>query len=94
MINPVLVETSGEWTYDEGCLSVPGRFWPISRPGFARVRGLDADGKEVEHAGDELVGRVLQHEFDHLQGELLLTRLKRRERREALRELRAETLLR
>ena len=92
VINPVLTETSGEWTYDEGCLSVPGRFWPISRPGFARVRGLDPDGREVEHSGDELLGRVLQHEVDHLRGELLLSRLKRRVRREALRELRAETL--
>jgi len=92
VVNPVLVETSGEWPYDGGCLSVPGRFWPIPRPGFARLRGLDGDGREVEHAGDELLGRVLQHEIDHLRGELLLSQLKRRERRQALRELREESL--
>jgi peptide deformylase len=92
IINPQIVETSGEWTFDEGCLSVPGHFWPISRPAFARVRGLDAAGDPVEHSGDEMLGRVLQHEVDHLNGILLLKRLTRRERRQAMREIRGETL--
>ena len=92
MINPELVETAGQWEYDEGCLSVPGRFWSIERPGFARARGLDRSGVEVEHAGEELMGRVLQHEIDHLDGTLLLGRLTRRVRKQALRELREEAL--
>ena len=92
MINPEIVETSGEWTYDEGCLSVPERFWPVSCPAFARARGLDVDGNEVEYAGEELLGRVLQHEIDHLDGMLLLERLPRRAKKEALRELREEAL--
>ncbi len=92
VVNPELVETSGEWEFEEGCLSVPGHFWIVSRPGFARIRGFDEHGEPVEHAGDELLGRVLQHEFDHLQGTLLLERLTRRERKEALRELRDEQL--
>lgn len=92
VVNPELVETSGEWEFDEGCLSVPGHFWPITRPAFARIRGLDANGKAVEHAGDELLGRVLQHEVDHLEGKLLLTRMARRERRKALRQLREEAM--
>lgn len=92
VINPELVEVAGEWTFDEGCLSVPGHFWPISRPGFARVRGLDATGGSVEYSGDELLGRVLQHEIDHLAGLLLLQRLTRRQRRQAMREIRAEAL--
>ncbi len=92
VVNPELVETSGEWEFEEGCLSVPGHFWIVSRPGFARIRGVDEHGEPVEHAGDELLGRVLQHEFDHLQGTLLLERLTRRERKEALRELRDEQL--
>lgn len=92
MINPVMVETSGEWEFEEGCLSVPGRYWPIRRAGFARLTGLDLDGNEVEYAGDELLGRVLQHEFDHLQGTLLIERLERSVRKEALRELRDEAL--
>ena len=92
LINPELVETEGEWSFDEGCLSVPGHFWPITRPGFARVRGLDLDGHEIEYAGDELVGRVLQHEVDHLNGQLLIERLDNKTRKQALRDLRQEAL--
>jgi peptide deformylase len=92
VINPVMVETSGEWTQDEGCLSVPGHYWTITRPGFAHVKGLDLDGNEVEYAGEELLGRVLQHEYDHLEGVLLLERLDRRTRKQALRDLRDEAL--
>lgn len=92
LINPELVETSGEWTFDEGCLSVPGHYWSITRPAFATVRGLDLDGDEVEFSGDELMGRVLQHELDHLNGILLLERLDEENRKQALRELRREAL--
>jgi peptide deformylase len=92
MLNPEIVETSGEWEFDEGCLSVPGRFWPIRRPGFARAAGLDLEGNPVEFAGEELMGRVLQHEIDHLNGLLLIERLTKRERKHALRDLREEAL--
>ena len=92
MVNPALVELSGEFVFEEGCLSVPGRFWPITRPGVARARGFDLDGRPIEIQGDELLGRVLQHEIDHLDGTLLLERLTRRERKQALRELREQAL--
>ncbi len=92
MINPEIVELSGEWAYEEGCLSVPGHYWEIMRPGFARARALDLDGNEVEFAGDGLLGRVLQHEIDHLDGSLLIDRLERRARKQALRDLREEAL--
>lgn len=92
MINPILIETGGEWEYEEGCLSVPGRFWPILRPGFARARALNLDGDEVEYAGDGLLGRVLQHEIDHLDGGLLLDHLPRRDRKRALKEIREESM--
>lgn len=92
IINPELVETSGEWEYDEGCLSVPEYFWPIRRPSWAVVRGLDLSGAPVEYGGDELLGRVLQHELDHLNGVLLLERLDRRVRRQALRSIRENAL--
>ena len=92
MINPEVVETSGEWEYDEGCLSVPNRYWEIVRPAFARVRALDLEGKEVEYAGDELLGRVIQHEVDHLDGYLLLHALPKRARKVALQELHDEAL--
>jgi peptide deformylase len=80
------------WLFDEGCLSVPGYFWPIERPAFAWARGLDLDGNEVEYAGDDLLGRVLQHEVDHLNGVLLLERLDRATRKQALRDLRNDAL--
>jgi len=92
MINPEIVETRDEWTFDEGCLSVPGHYWPITRPSFARARALDLYGNEVEYAGEELLGRVLQHEIDHLGGTLLIERLAKRERKAALRDLRNEAL--
>jgi peptide deformylase len=92
VINPVMLESSDEWEFDEGCLSVPGKYWPIKRPGYVRIRGLNLDGEEVVYEGDELLGRVLQHEYDHLEGTLLVERLERRVRKEALRELRDEAL--
>ena len=92
LVNPVLAETSGDWEYHEGCLSVPGHYWTINRPAFARAVGQDLDGNPVEFAGDELLGRVLQHEIDHLGGHLLLTRLDRATRKEAFRALRNEAI--
>lgn len=92
LINPELVETSGEWEFDEGCLSVPERFWPITRPGYARLQGVDVHGEPATLEGDELMGRMLQHELDHLNGMLLLERLDKRDRKAALRELRRAAL--
>jgi peptide deformylase len=92
LINPMIVETGGELEYEEGCLSVPGRYWPIIRPEFARVRALDLDGTEVEYSGTDLLGRVLQHEIGHLDGGLLIDQLPRRARKRALKELREELL--
>lgn len=92
MINPRIVELSGEWTYEEGCLSVPGHWWEITRPAFARVRARDLDWNEVEYAGEGLLGRVLQHEVDHLDSKLLIDRLDRATRKQALRDLRNQAL--
>ena len=92
LINPVVEEVAGTWVYEEGCLSVPQHYWPIERPAFARVRGRDLVGSEVVYEGDELMGRVLQHELDHIDGILLLNRLSRRLRKQALRDLRAEAM--
>jgi peptide deformylase len=92
MVNPEIVDVSGSWTFDEGCLSVPGYYWPIKRPGYAKARGFDIYGNEIELEGDELMGRVLQHEIDHLNGMLLLERLPRRAKRQALRDIREQSL--
>jgi peptide deformylase len=88
VVNPVLEEVSGEYTHDEGCLSVPGLYWPISRAMHARVTGQDLDGNPIELEGEELMARMLQHEIDHLDGKLLLTRLTDEQRKEALKVLR------
>lgn len=92
MVNPEIVDVSDSWTFDEGCLSVPGQYWPIKRPGYAKARGFDIYGNEIEFEGDELMGRVLQHEIDHLNGMLLLERLPRRIRKQALRDIREQSL--
>lgn len=92
VINPEVTESAGEWEYEEGCLSVPGHYWPITRPAFAAVTGLDLQGNRVEYAGTDLLGRVLQHEVDHLNGMLLIERLNRRTRKGALKTLREEAL--
>jgi len=86
------VDPDEQWEFDEGCLSVPGKYWPITRPAFAWAKGFDVEGNEVEYAGDELLGRVLQHEVDHIEGILLLDRLSKRVRKQALRDLRNEAL--
>lgn len=88
LINPRIVKTEGTWVYNEGCLSVPGLWFEIERPGFVVATGLDLDGKEITVEGDELLGRLLLHETDHLEGVLLIDRLDRERRKEALAEIR------
>jgi peptide deformylase len=92
IINPRILETDGEWTYDEACLSVAGLSWPIVRPDRVHLVGLDLDGNEVSIEADTLEGRCFQHEMDHLDGLLLVERLDDEQRREAMRVLRARTL--
>ncbi len=92
LINPEILETDGEYEFEEGCLSVPGYYWPIVRPSYARVRSLDLDGDVVEYEGEELLGRVLQHEIGHLNGELLIDHLERKVRKKAMRDLRLDAL--
>lgn len=91
-VNPVLSGHDGEWTYDEGCLSVPGLYWPISRPGTVHLRAQDLEGEYYELDGDEILARVFLHEVDHLQGKLLIDRLDAETRKEAMAELRNRDL--
>ncbi len=92
VINPRLVETDGEFVYDEGCLSVPGLSWEIVRPNAVHLVGLDLEGNEVSIEATEVEGRVFQHELDHLDGILLVERLDEDQRKEALKILRSRTL--
>ena len=66
LINPAITESTGEWAYEEGCLSVPGLSWQIIRPKQVLLSGLDLDGNEVSIEADELLARCFQHEIDHL----------------------------
>jgi peptide deformylase len=88
VINPVIEEAEGEWEHEEGCLSVPGLWFHITRAKKARVRGYDLEGNEVAYEGVEMEAKLFQHEVDHLDGRLLLERLDEDQRKEAMRELR------
>ncbi len=68
LINPEIVETSGEQTDDEGCLSVPGKCASVTRPDHVVVRSLNLDMEEVTYVGDGLKARCILHEMDHLDG--------------------------
>jgi len=89
IINPVLVEVSGEpELVDEGCLSVPGFYFPRLRYPFARVTGIDLDGNPVELSGEGLMAQALQHETDHLDGHLFIEGLKPEAKRDAMKLIR------
>jgi peptide deformylase len=88
IVNPTIAETSGEWEYEEGCLSIPGLYFPIVRPKEILLTGWDIDGNEISIEADEIEARCFQHELDHLDGRLLLTLLDKSQRKEAMRELR------
>jgi peptide deformylase len=88
IVNPQIVESSGEWGYEEGCLSVPGLSWEIVRPKQVHLTGVDLDGNDVSIEADELLARCFQHEMDHLDGILLLERLDADTRKQALRTIR------
>ena len=88
LINPTISESSGEWLYEEGCLSVPGLAWEIVRPKEVHLTGLDLDGNEISFDADELLARMFQHELDHLDGVLLLDRLEEDQRKEAKKAVR------
>jgi len=90
IVNPVIVESQGEWTYEEGCLSVPGMSWEITRANAVHLTGFDLDGNEIDIQTDEFEGRIFQHEMDHLDGVLLIERLDAVQRREAKKLLRAQ----
>jgi peptide deformylase len=92
VVNPVIVETSGEWLHDEGCLSVPGLNWEILRPNAVHLKGYDLDGNELDIETDEYEGRILQHEVDHLDGILLIERLSDEQKKEAKKLLRKRRL--
>ncbi len=75
LINPEIIETSGEQTGDEGCLSVPGKAGQVTRPNYVKVKAQDEDLNEVIYEGEELLARAFCHEIDHLDGHLYVERV-------------------
>ena len=70
LINPEILETSGEQTGDEGCLSVPGMAGQVTRPNYVKVKALDENMEEVVYEGTELLARAFCHEIDRLDGKM------------------------
>ena len=94
-INPELLEKSGECEGEEGCLSVPGIYEPVTRASHVRVRALGLDGKAFEMTADDLLAVCIQHEMDHLEGKVFveyLSRLKRERIKSKLQKRARETL--
>ena len=94
ILNPRIIESDGEWTFEEGCLSVPDLTWEITRPKQVHLVGVDLDGNEVSIEADEIEARLFQHEIDHLDGILLVDHLDEDQAREARRALREMTMSR
>jgi peptide deformylase len=90
--NAKVVSLEGEEEIDEGCLSVPGLWFPVRRATTVRVRGLDLDGSPIEIEAEGLQARIMQHETDHVDGILYLDRLSEEHRRAAMQQLREREL--
>jgi peptide deformylase len=89
VLNPELVAASGELReVEEGCLSVPGLWFPTRRYEYATVRGTDLEGNDIEVSGGGLMAQALQHECDHLDGMLYIDRLDGDTRKDAMRSIR------
>jgi peptide deformylase len=92
LANPVLRDEWGEQVGEEGCLSVPGLYYPVRRYLRVQAEGYDLDGHEVSMEASELLSRILQHEVDHLNGVLFIDRLEAEHRSEAMAALRDQAL--
>lgn len=77
MINPVILETSGEQTGPEGCLSFPGLFGEVTRPNFVKIEAFDRKGRKYTLEAEDFLARAIQHEIDHLDGILFTTKVSR-----------------
>jgi peptide deformylase len=88
MANPELLTPEGEIVEEEGCLSIPGPFYPTRRSAKIVCRGHDLQGDPLEVTGEGLLARIFQHEMDHLEGTLFIDRLDEEGRKAVLAELR------
>ena len=86
ILNPTIVESDGDWVYDEGCLSIPGLYVEMTRPKTVLMKGIDMNGNEISLEADELEARLFQHELDHLNGVLMFDRMQPEQRKQAIAE--------
>ena len=75
MVNPEILERSGEQTGEEGCLSYPGKYGIVTRADYVKARALDVDMQEYEIEGEGLLARAIQHELDHLDGHMFVEKV-------------------
>ena len=87
VINPEITESSGEWLYKEGCLSLPGMAWYITRPREVLLTGIDLEGNTLEIEATDLLARLFQHEVDHISGKLILDRIPKPQAKAAIRKM-------
>jgi peptide deformylase len=92
LVNPVIVQESGEQKGPEGCLSFPGLFAEVKRPNIVKVKAQDVDGKDIEVEGSGLLARALHHEIDHLDGILFIERMKKSDRENIVKKMRKMSL--
>jgi peptide deformylase len=89
VVNPQITESDGRWEFNEGCLSLPGVFFSLVRPDRVLLVGSDIEGHQVSAEADKFLGRLFQHEMDHLEGKLIIDRVPPGKKRDAaLRKLR------
>lgn len=84
LLNPEVVQSSGQITWEEGCLSIPGIYAKVKRPSDILVRGMNRDGKNIEFEANELLAVCIQHEIDHLNGTLFIDHLSNLKRTRAV----------
>lgn len=90
IVNPELSGSEGEQVGDEGCLSLPGIYFPVARAMKVHVRGSGTAGEPLEFDAEGLLARIMQHETDHIDGVLFIDRLSVEDRREAMRLMREQ----
>jgi len=88
LINPEIVQSTGDITWEEGCLSLPGVYAKVTRPSDILVRGMDRDGKQIEFEANDLLAVCIQHEIDHLNGTMFIDHLSGLKRTRALQKYR------
>jgi peptide deformylase len=92
LCNPVLHDLEGEQEDEEGCLSIPGMYFPTKRAMRCRVEAIELDGSRATFEAEGFLARIMQHETDHVNGTMFIDRLSDRDRREAMRLLREREL--